>query len=512
MAERPKKKWGPFKVGCLALVSILGIVALWFVYALHWAYSVEPGGGNAAAIRLEELLKSHQPQGHDGAKGFHSLQDAIAIYVQEDAAFMQTVPRDPPDADWPSNVTYPYDFDTFHMEGVPRLVKTNTLELMDRMQKAGLPEALRKVSTERSFVRPIVSQIDDNLLLDLQMHEIGRMRGLCRINSARMNLAAQSGDNEELVAAFDSSLSLARVCASWPFYIARNVGFAIFSLAARDLRLDLVERRHSAETIGALMASLESQAVWPSFDLCANSEREFFRDAVQKSYSDEGNGDGRLILTKVIAIADPPEGGGFTGINQKINNVARRKASNLLGFIAPGKKEILARGDQFYDAYLKYAALPAVERPATLPRELELSPSEKRSFLLLGILMPSAEKHAWRQSAHETNVAGTRLMLAIELYRIRNNAVPDSLDQLAPDCLSEVPGDPLTGTSFGYLKLPEPDEFGRHYILYSFGSNGVDDGGEFDPEYNSAAQNPTSQPQPLDWILNPPRQPYQPPE
>ena len=45
---------------------------------------------------------------------------------------------------------------------------------------------------------------------------------------------------------------------------------------------------------------------------------------------------------------------------------------------------------------------------------------------------------------------GTLLMAGLELYRSENGSYPDSLDQLAPEILSDVPTDPFTGESFSY--------------------------------------------------------------
>lgn len=74
-----------------------------------------------------------------------------------------------------------------------------------------------------------------------------------------------------------------------------------------------------------------------------------------------------------------------------------------------------------------------------------------------------------RNAAYEAN---TRIAIALERYRLKNIATPQSLQQLVPEFLSKVPLDPFSGT----LPIYDPQQ-GDPYLLYSVGHNGVDDGG-----------------------------------
>jgi hypothetical protein len=64
--------------------------------------------------------------------------------------------------------------------------------------------------------------------------------------------------------------------------------------------------------------------------------------------------------------------------------------------------------------------------------------------------------------------------IAVELYFRRHGNFPGQLDQLVPEFLPEVPQDPFTGEPLRYLI----EEDG--YVVYSVGSDGVDDGGKSD--------------------------------
>ena len=104
---------------------------------------------------------------------------------------------------------------------------------------------------------------------------------------------------------------------------------------------------------------------------------------------------------------------------------------------------------------------------------------------------------------------GTRIMLALEIYYDQNAHWPDSLNDLVPEILPQLPVDPLHGGPFGY-RVVDDDRFGRPYFLYSFGLDATDDGGieliGSDGEIylgREALKEPNSAG--LDYIINKPR-------
>ena len=92
------------------------------------------------------------------------------------------------------------------------------------------------------------------------------------------------------------------------------------------------------------------------------------------------------------------------------------------------------------------------------------------------IMKPSMERslELHYRTAAELRLAGTAL--AIRLYTLDHGERPANLSLLVPDYLPAVPLDPLAdgGRELGYLPdAPKP-------ILYSVGSDGIDEGGAYD--------------------------------
>lgn len=63
--------------------------------------------------------------------------------------------------------------------------------------------------------------------------------------------------------------------------------------------------------------------------------------------------------------------------------------------------------------------------------------------------------------------------LALKRYQLRHGVFPPDLNALVPEFLSEVPRDPIDGHPLRYQFLPD-----GAFLLYSIGSDGVDNGGD----------------------------------
>lgn len=503
-----KKKWGPLKTGCFGILAILGVFLLWLCYAIYWSYTAVPGSGNEAALRIDQLIADNQPKDADGAPGSKAVLDTIELYKKEEAAFKADHPARQTQSGLFSQPKDAIEFETFGQTGAPDADTERARLFLNRLEKSGLPAALNSVAAHSAFARPIVERAKSEHLLDILLPDQKPLRSLARYSSARMHVAAKEGDEQELIASFDATLGLARSTASEPLLISRVVAFSMVNMAVSELRTTLIERQLSAETLDALVASLERQSKWPPITFAIEGERQLMHDGIQKSFTDNGNGDGRFIPSGTSMFA----GDGFFG--NHVTGVAAkfRKVQNIVGFVVAGKKSTLTLADELFDEYVIFAQQSAVARRASGREARYPTGMEFRRYPIISILLPITQQAVVLQAAHDSNLTGTRLMLAIEQFRAKRGMYPTSLDQLVPEFLAAVPTDPFTGTPYGYIEHARPDEFGRSYLLYSYGNNFVDDGGAFEEKSNFLAENRGVKSQKLDWVVNAPRKTYQPPE
>lgn len=64
---------------------------------------------------------------------------------------------------------------------------------------------------------------------------------------------------------------------------------------------------------------------------------------------------------------------------------------------------------------------------------------------------------------------GTRVCIALETFRLENGRLPGSLDELPADTTFDWTKDPISNAPIGYIRLEEPDEHGRDYLVYTIG-------------------------------------------
>jgi len=95
-----------------------------------------------------------------------------------------------------------------------------------------------------------------------------------------------------------------------------------------------------------------------------------------------------------------------------------------------------------------------------------------RHQLLAVSLLPALGNVPKRGAIGQVTADETVLACALERYRLAHGQFPEKLDALAPDFISKLPHDVITGDSYKYRR--DKDTF----VLYSVGWNETDDGGQ----------------------------------
>jgi len=130
------------------------------------------------------------------------------------------------------------------------------------------------------------------------------------------------------------------------------------------------------------------------------------------------------------------------------------------------------------ELYIERAKLPFFERDSRLPPELERvraqleSPFPFPPRILSLMLLPAYDGIPRRVAQGEANVGLARVALLLKAYRGEQGHYPESLEELARYEGKELPLDPCSGQPFHYRRN------GSGFILYSVGTDGVDDGGK----------------------------------
>jgi hypothetical protein len=97
-------------------------------------------------------------------------------------------------------------------------------------------------------------------------------------------------------------------------------------------------------------------------------------------------------------------------------------------------------------------------------------------YIFSSLLLPALERLASRDAEASARARTALVALAVEDWRITHGGkTPDSLDDLVPAHLKQIPTDPFDGQPLRYKKLP------HGYVVYSIGQNYQNDNGTEQP-------------------------------
>lgn len=237
------------------------------------------------------------------------------------------------------------------------------------------------------------------------------------------------------------------------------------------------DRARFAEIAARLDALPPVETFWQA---AVRGEIEPLYALVEATYTDDGHGDGWLVLSALPRIrsgfvtsgsAWPPPPAGRSRIWNLLSPLFRgkraalRRLDELAGAPIPLGPEYLARVNELLFGDFNATPFSALDGPW-----LALRGGDYPGFYRN--VPPAVTLIAWRRA--------TRAVLALECYRAQHGDYPPRLDVLVPEYLEGVPLDPFNGQRFGYETSPARDD-------YALQSVGVDarSGAGLDPAFGN---------------------------
>jgi hypothetical protein len=210
-------------------------------------------------------------------------------------------------------------------------------------------------------------------------------------------------------------------------------------------------------------------------------ERNCFYDSMQRVYTDNGNGDGRLALQvskdqNLFQLIESVSTGGPANSSMFANAGIAFFALPAANMAIAGRKEMTAEYDRVSDRalarlgepYWTWKNEPSLDQEV---KDLTDGPIGRFHYFFVLLLTPSNDTFLNRVVASDGNRDGVFIGLALELYHREHGKWPESLGELAPKYLPTLPADPITGKPLHYKIVDDRP------IVYSVGVDGDDDGG-----------------------------------
>ncbi len=363
------------------------------------------------------------------------------------------------------------------------------------------------------------SVADDNeSLISALLFGTQAMRGLARLLLADARRAAIAGDGATVVADLDAMISMSQqIYEPKSSLVEQLVSFAIFGFTLETAGRILTDSPavltdEQLRELAHRIAAYHDGAVHVDF----GAEQMTFDDLLQRAYTDDGQGNGRMTPAGLVDLAQYGADD-MALFRAPKNNLAGTFAAHLFD---PGLSALVGSRQENRELYQslidegirlhqgppwlwdRQAIVAYLNRISTIAQH----PTQRMRYMLVLLMSPAVDAvfNAAERTAQTRDAA--EVAIALVLWHRRHGDWPTSLAQLTPDLLPTVPPDRVDGQPLRYVVRDGKP------VVYSLGDDRFDDGGRpaerFDQSYPSYGrhdpQRDASADHYGDWILWPP--------
>lgn len=378
--------------------------------------------------------------------------------------------------------------DYIDFEHAVRAFAPNLKKLRDAsdLPIVGLPvgyESIREQGDGRSYTTGIVcagpDAYEDRSLIDIQLVHLGSMRRLSQVLMFDARLALHDEDAERACENYIAALGLARQARNEPYLISDLVGIAIHKMVALEIAKQLRDQPglFDADQLVRLAHTHARLTSMPGVEL--EYERMFFEDTLQRTFSDNGHGNGRMTPAAFehfgLMSAPFEDFGPASMTDTALVDPRVRAAAMPLSIVFSNTR---AQERALYDSVLQESQLVldhgvqwiSVLRESALNAEKARAQETPMRFSFAAMLMPAMDRFVLNWFEYQHTMGSFSVMIALEAYRGEHGHLPASLDELHPSSLPEIPRDLMDP---GHPMKYRVD--GDRYVVYSVGSDGDDD-------------------------------------
>jgi len=305
-------------------------------------------------------------------------------------------------------------------------------------------------------------------LVSMLLPHLGEIRNVARYLVLHARHRMYDGDYVEAVYALDAARQLGIQQKRSYTLIEQLVGASIIQLAADEWFAMLY---HAGPSLSPEAVEAIRQSNWmdpaplETFRLNFEGERMMFEDTVQYLFTDDGEGNGRLIPRQYQAIA---------GLSMVVSEAPDDWSAIAAAAMHVDRRETMRVYNRLFDTMVERSRLP-LHDPEHWAMDAEVEelfsePAASMRFRLLHVMMPSLLNASWALSQSNMMREAARAAGALTLHLHDYGVYPHSLEQLTPEYIPNSPVDVYSGKPLIYRLEGEADLY-----LYSIGGNFEDD-------------------------------------
>ena len=434
LLRRAKKRCRPlWRTALVRSFQGLGIIILYFLICFIPLFVGRPTISVNYVDWLNELVKSERNEA-DNARPFY--EKAAALYMESPKWL------DKNRAKWPT------DLNDVELKSLSVWLDSNKEAFGTLREGSRRPDFWNEYqSDEIELSKGLVSNI---------MKILSTYRSITRALRWQILYEAYNGDIETALSDCVVLTKFGGHLQGHGLLIEQLVGIALEGLA-NGTAFTLLERvTVPADVLKSTQEELYNQFGRRKSVLSMEAEKVFWYDQIQRTFTDDGQGGGRMLA----------RGMPYVATDDWKENLWR-----FVSFNYPGRQEVVAGIDKYFGLFAEILAETPWELRDGIIEE-QVRNEVKMTPMMLKIQTPAHERVsqiAWRmKSSREALLA----VLAVMRYEKEKGQYPTNLSELVEaGYLNKLPRDPYSDGPLVYRKT----ESG--FLLYSLGMNLKDDGG-----------------------------------
>ena len=318
-------------------------------------------------------------------------------------------------------------------------------------------------------------------LISIMLPHVQSFRKAGRAFHVDTRLAVEQGDSDRAVENIVTVFGLANQAAETPYLVCGLVGMSVAGLGFEQLEEVMTDDPDffSEAQLARMQKSIQQMPVrsWLDFE----GERASIKDIIQRCYTDDGNGDGRmtsqgveLLSTAETWMTSSPSADSQDDNYEAVAYAARKFMAPASLFMCASRKEVSDKTDELIDRCIADAQVPfwLNDELDGFQRETDKFFEENKTrHVLLAMMFPASQQVINALDRTIARQEGVIAALAIHRYYQTYGDWPTEYDQVSPEFATEFPQDQLDGS---LLKFTYRDDQLR---VYSVGRDHEDDGG-----------------------------------
>lgn len=344
-------------------------------------------------------------------------------------------------------------------------------------------------------------------MFEVQLPYLTVLRDAARVLWIDALRAADDGDHERALDDLEAIAGTAEHAVEVPVLIGELVRVAIHGLAVdaagvivdrHASELDLASLDRLARLLDDVPAGLDARAL--------DAERWSFDDFMQRLYTDDGDGDGRVTAEGLRFFRELVGGTGDGLLDGATRGgVGSALALPAVNAVVASRREMAARADELFALaeadWERSWHEPAGDSVSDRVVAMQSDPLDRVRYAPLVMLMPALSQ-AQRSSVHlRAEADAVRIAIAVERHRRRTGGPPADAAALVPEDLASMPPDPFAPAPLRLRIGPDG------LRVWSIGADRDDDDGAAPARGLRRLRDvarPTPSPPDGDWILWPP--------